>query len=327
MLILYNSFFLTKSEKEKIQNKLQENNRNTQREIEISYIIKQIDNWSNKFSPILEIQDISIMKSDEKTIKLKTDYLFLKYKLKSDYIDFFHYFHFIYEIKYFERKHYRPILFSFSYILEKIILLEKSNIHFIGFNHNNIKINIHTSDCILSGFNQCFLNNDLKEIPNDSFKDFQSEYYIFYPIEYHYLKYFIEHNYSSPNIEIFEIIWKEWSSHILKEIQIEESKIFSLKKIYFQYFYSIIHEKREKVINFLENSISNKGSYGCIMLYLYIFSVINNKLPFIDLFLKYIQREKIENKKLLKEYEEILYQLNWEEYIHSDLVKSFKLQI
>jgi hypothetical protein len=63
------------------------------------------------------------------------------------------------------------------------------------------------------------------------------------------------------------------------------------------------------------------------MLYLYIFSVIKNNLPIIDLFLKYIQREKIENKLLLKEYEEIIYQLNWEEYIHSDLVKSFKLQI
>ena len=323
MLILYNPFFLTKSKKEKIQNKLQQNNTDTQREIEISNIIRQIDKWSIHFSPINEIQDISIMKSDEKTIKLKTDYLFLKYKLKSDYIDFFNYFHFIYEIKYFERKHYRPILFSFSYILEKIILLEKENIHFIGFNHNNIKINIHTCDCILSGFNQCFLNT----LNFSLFKNFQSEYYIFYPIEYHYLKYFIEHNYSSPNIEIFEIIWKEWSSHILKEIQIKESKIFSLKKIYFQYFYSLIHQKREKVINFLENSISNKGSYGCIILYLYIFSVINNNLPFIDLFLEYIQREKIEYKKLLKEYEAILYQLNWEEYIHSDLVKNFKLQI
>ena len=77
----------------------------------------------------------------------------------------------------------------------------------------------------------------------------------------------------------------------------------------------------------MEKSISTKGSYGCIILYLYLFSVINNKLPFIDLFLKYIQREKIGNEKLLKEYEEILYQLNWEEYIFSDLVKSFKLQI
>jgi hypothetical protein len=333
MLIVYNSFFLTKSNKQKVQNKLQQNNRDTQREIEISNRIRQMDKWGFHFCPIYKIQDISIMKSDERTLKLKTDYLFLKYKLKSDYIDFFNYFHFIYEIKYFERKHYRPILFSFFYILEKIILLEKSNIHFIGFNHTNIKINIHTNNCILSNFNKCFVNNESQNGENqhpykyDSFKDFQSEYYIFYPIEYHYLKYFIEHNYSSPNIEIFEIVWKDWSSHILKEIQIDESKIFSLKKIYFQYFYSLIHQKREKVINFLENSISNKGSYGCIMLYLYIFSVINNNLPFIDLFLKYIQREKIENEILLKEYEEIIYQLNWEEYIHSDLVKNFKLQI
>lgn len=323
MLILYNSFFLTKSKKEIIENKLQQNNSDLKREIEISNKIKQIDKWSYYFLPITEIQDVSIMKSDEKSLKLKTDYLFLKYKLKSDYIDFFKYFHFIYEIKYFERKHYRPILFSFSSIIEKIILLEKENIHFIGFNHNNIKINSHTSYCILSNFNKCFLNT----FDFSLFNDFQPEYYIFYPIEYHYLKYFIEHNYSSPNIEIFEIIWKEWTSHILKEIRIEESKIFSFKKIYFQYFYSLLQQKREKVINFLENSIRNKGSYGCIMLYLYIFSVMNNNLPFIDLFLKYIQREKIENEKLLKEYEEILYQLNWEEYMYSDLLKNFKLQI
>lgn len=323
MLILYNPFFLTKSKKEIIQNKLQQNNSDLKREIEISNKIKQIDKWSYYFLPITEIQDVSIMKSDERSLKLKTDYLFLKYKLKSDYIDFFKYFHFIYEIKYFERKHYRPILFSFSSIIEKIILLEKENIHFIGFNHNNIKINSHTSYCILSNFNKCFLNT----FDFSLFKDFQPEYYIFYPIEYHYLKYFIEHNYSSPNIEIFEIIWKEWTSHILKEIRIEESKIFSFKKIYFQYFYSLLQQKREKVINFLEKSIRNKGSYGCIMLYLYIFSVMNNNLPFIDLFLKYIQREKIENEKLLKEYEEILYQLNWEEYMHSYLLKNFKLQI
>ena len=323
MLILYNSFFLTKSKQEKIQNKLQQNNSEIKREIEISNKIKQIDNWSFHFLPIYEIQDVSIMKSDEKTLKLKTDYLLLKYKLKSDYIDFFNYFHFIYEIKYFERKHFRPILFSFSYILEKIILLEKSNIYFIGFNHNNIKINIHNHHCLLSNFNKGFLNT----FDFSLFKDFQDEYYIFYPIEYHYLKYFIENNYSSPNIEIFEIIWKKWSSNILKEIQIEESKIFSFKKIYFQYFYSLLHQKREKVINFLENSIKNKGSYGCIILYLYIFSVINNNLPFIDLFLKYIQRENIENNNLLKEYEEIIYQLNWEEYIHSDLLKNFKLCI
>jgi hypothetical protein len=323
MLILYNPFFLTKSKKEIIQNKLQQNNSDLKREIEISNKIKQIDKWSYYFLPITEIQDVSIMKSDERSLKLKTDYLFLKYKLKSDYIDFFNYFNFIYKIKYFERKHYRPILFSFSSSIEKIILLEKENIHFIGFNHNNIKINSHTSYCILSNFNQCFLNT----FDFSLFKDFQPEYYIFYPIEYHYLKYFIEHNYSSPTIEIFEIIWKEWTSHILKEIQIEETKIFSLKKIYFQYFYSLLQQKREKVINFLENSIRNKGSYGCIILYLYIFSVMNNNLPFIDLFLKYIQREKIENEKLLKEYEEILYQLNWEEYMHSDLLKNFKLQI
>ena len=323
MLILYNPFFLTKSKEETIENKLQQNNSDIQREIEISNKIKQMDKWSFYFLPIFDIQDVSIMKSDERSLKLKTDYLFLKYKLKSDYIDFFNYFHFIYEIKYFERKHFRPILFSFSSILEKIILLEKSNIHFIGFNHNNIKINSHTSHCILSNFNNCFLNT----FEYDYFKDFQSEYYIFYPIEYHYLKYFIDHKYSSPTIEIFEIVWKEWSSHILKEIRIEESKIFSLKKIYFQYFYSLIQQKREKVIKFLENSIRNKGSYGCIILYLYIFSVINNNLPFIDLFLKYIQREKIENENLLTEYEEILYQLNWEEYIHSDLLKNFKLQI
>ena len=54
---------------------------------------------------------------------------------------------------------------------------------------------------------------------------------------------------------------------------------------------------------------------------------MNTDLPFRDLFLKYIQREKIENENLLKEYEEILYQLNWEEYMHSDLLKNFKLQI
>jgi len=323
MLILYNPFFLTKSKKEIIQNKLQQNNYDLKREIEISNKIKQIDKWSYYFLPITEIQDVSIMKSDERSLKLKTDYLFLKYKLKSDYIDFFKYFHFIYEIKYFERKHYRPILFSFSSIIEKIILLEKENIHFIGFNHNNIKINSHTSYCILSNFNKCFLNTFVY----DYFKDFQPEYYIFYPIEYHYLKYFIDNNCSYTNIEIFEIIWKEWTSHILKEIRIEETKIFSLKKIYFQYFYSLFQQKREKVINFLENSISKKGSYGCIILYLYLFSVINNKLPFIDLFLKYIQREKIENEKLLKEYEEILYQLNWEEYMYSDLLKNFKLEL
>jgi hypothetical protein len=323
MLILYNPFFLTKSKEEIIQNKLQQNNFDIQREIEISNKIKQMDKWSFHFLPIYDVQDVSIMKSDESSLKLKTDYLFLKYKLKSDYIDFFNYFHFIYEIKYFERKQYRPILFSFSSVLEKIILLEKTNIHFIGFNHNNIKINSHTSHCILSNFNQCFLNM----FNYDYFKDFQSEYYIFYPIEYHFLKYFIDHKYYSPTIEIFEIVWKEWSSHILKEIKIEESKIFSLKKIYFQYFYSLIQQKREKVIKFLENSIQNKGSYGCIMLYLYIFSFINNNLPFIDLFLQYIQREKIENQNLLTEYEDILYQLNWEEYIHSNLLKKFKLQI
>jgi len=323
MLILYNPFFLTKSKKEIIQTKLQQHNSDIQREIEISNKIKQIDKWSFHFLPIYEIQDLSIMKSDETSLKLKTDYLFFKYKLKSDYINFFNYFHFIFEIKYFERIHYRPILFSFSSLIEKIILLEKSNIYFIGFNHNNIKINTQTSHCILSNFSQCFFNT----LDFSLFNDFQPEYYIFYPIEYHYLKYFIDHKYSSPNIEIFEIIWKEWSSHILKEIQIEESKIFSFKKIYFQYFYSLLSQKREKVINFLEISISKKGSYGCIMLYLYIFSVINNNLPFIDLFLKYIQREKIDNEKLLTEYEEILYELNWEEYMHSDLLKNFKLQI
>jgi hypothetical protein len=323
MLILYNSFFLTKSKKEIIQNKLQQHNSDIQREIEISNKIKQMDKWSYNFLPITEIQKLTIMKSDESSLKLKTDYLCLKYKLKSDYIDFFNYFHFIYEIKYFERKHYRPILFSFSSLIEKIILLEKENINFVGFNHNNIKINSKTSHCILSNFNQCFLNT----FDFSLFKDFQNEYYIFYPIEYHYLKYFIDHKYCSPNIEIFEIIWKEWSSHILKEIQIEESKIFSFKKIYFQHFYSLLQQKREKVINFLENSISKKGSYGCIILYLYIFSVINNNLPFIELFLKYIQGEKIENEKLLKEYEEILYELNWEEYMHSDLLKNFKLKI
>ena len=92
MLILYNPFFLTKSKEETIENKLQQNNSDIQREIEISNKIKQMDKWSFYFLPIIEIQDVSIIKSDESSLKLKTDYLFLKYKLKSDYIEFFNYF-------------------------------------------------------------------------------------------------------------------------------------------------------------------------------------------------------------------------------------------
>jgi len=289
------------------ENKLKENNKKTKRELLSSSIIKKIPNWKNLFFVVNDFEETYFQQNHELFIfnNKNTNFILLKYKINNNYNSFF----FNEELNTIQE--IGNFIFSFQSILDKIILLKKNNIHFIGFNYNNIKIN-KNNDCFL-----CNLENsiygDLFE--NYDFNEFSEKYYIFYPLEYHFIRYLILNKINSPTIETIEKIVGEWETKMNEYF--DENNFSILKNIFINNFYSFINQKVEKIYNYINKNINSWSLYGFNILFLYFLYNLNSKNEIIEKIHNFIlfhinKKTEIDEYKLL--FEEMIYSFREEEW-------------
>jgi hypothetical protein len=279
-----------KKDKYKLMNHLTIRDEKTETEIINSNKIKQYTYWNLHFCPIYKITETII----QKPVYTKTDYTLLKYKINQEYKDFY------------KLKNIQQIIFSFLYLLNSLELLKKYNILFLNFNYQNIRIH-QNSHCIIQNF-----NNTISDPFSVNLSDYESSKYIFYPFEYHLLRYLTENKIDSINLDIIHIIWKEW----IYEMKIPE--------IYFKdfSFHHLVHFTKEKLIYLLNEYIYKWYLYGLIILYFpYFYSIPS----VIQLFLQYIKRdEKVMDIKT--RFEEIIYsftELKWKEKFQNKIKIKF----
>jgi hypothetical protein len=288
-----------------IKNKLKENNKKTKREISSSEMIKKIPNWENYFFIVNEIQETCFQQDHELFFfnNKNTNFILLKYKIKKNFKPFF-------LINFSTIQEIKTFLFSFQSILDKLFLLKENNIHFIGFNHNNIKINAN-NDCIICNFENSISTN-INDYLDEQCLD---EDYIFYPIEYHFLRYLINKKINAPTLETIEKFVEEWESKMnsfFDENSFSEKKNKFIKKIY-----PFINKKIQTIYNFINKNINTWSLYGMNILFLYFLynSIHKNEIieKLVDFIIFHINRETdIDNYKLL--FEELIFSIKEEEW-------------
>jgi|APCry1669193181_1035450.scaffolds.fasta_scaffold00190_15 hypothetical protein len=163
-------------------------------EINISNIIKNIDNYYTNYLIIENYDFVNISQLNETTIEkfqLINDikYLIIKYN-KNELIDLNTFLFNLYNAKFF----IFHIIDSFIYILKSLIKLNSNNICYFNLSPENIKFNIDYGEKpMLSNFHSSlqisklsveYITNIIKKINNYTYK----------PLEIHILFYFIENN-------------------------------------------------------------------------------------------------------------------------------------
>jgi hypothetical protein len=243
-----------------IKNQLKENNTKTKREIASSKIIKTIPNWKNLFFIVNDYQETCFQQDHELFFfnNKNTNFILLKYQINKDYNTFFF-------NKDFSIQHISKFIFSFQSILDKLILLKENNIHFIGFNYNNVKIN-KNNDCILCNFENSISTDFINFIDLD-FSEFLEENYIFYPIEYHFLRYLFKHKINSPTLETIESFAEEWEANM--NFIFDDNHFLTIKNNFIKNFYPFINQKVEKIYNYINKNIHSWSLYGMNILFFY----------------------------------------------------------
>jgi len=290
-------------EKTFIKNKLKENNEKTKSEISSSEIIKTIPNWENFFFIVNDYQETCFQQDHELFFfnNKNTNFLLLKYKIKNNYEPFFlNDFSTIQEMK--------KLLFSFQSILDKIILLKENNVHFIGLNHNNVKIN-NNYDCILCNFENS-ISTDFT-----FFSDLSEKDYIFYPIEYHFFCYLITRKITAPTLETIEIFAEEWETKM--NFFFDENLFSEKKNIFINKFYPLINKKVENIYNYINKTINNWSLYGMNILFLYFLYNSPTKNEIIDKIIHFLlfhinHQTPINDYKLV--FEEFIFYVKEEEW-------------
>jgi len=290
-----------------VENKLKENNKKTKREIISSEIIKNIPNWSNLFFIVNEHEETYFQQNHELFIfnNKNTNFILLKYKINNDYKSFF----FNEDLN--TIQNIGNVLFAFQNVLDKIILLKENNIHFIGFNHHNIKIN-KNNDCYLCNFENSICGDLFEKY---DFNEFLEENYIFYPIEYHFIRYLILNKINSPTIETIEKLVGEWESKM--NYFFDENYFSILKNNFIKSIYPFINQKVEKIYNYINKNIDSWSLYGCHILFLYFLYNSNPKNEIIEKIIHFIifhinKKTQINEYKIL--FEEMIYSIKEEEW-------------
>ena len=292
-MILYKKYITEpKEEKYKIINNLTLKDEKVEVEIKNSEIIKKYPYWNLHFCPIYKIIETTIQTPVYSFLEVKKDYTLLKYKINQDYKDFY------------KLKNIQQIIFSFLYLLNSLQILKQYNIVFLNFNYQNIRIH-KNSHCMIQHFNNTGSVN---------FDDYDSSKYIYYPFEYHVLRYLTEHNIDSINLDII---------HIVRKIWISEMKIF-LPEIYLKdiLFDNLINLNKQQLILLLNKNLYKWHLYGLIILYIpYFYSMYS----VIQLFLQYIKRD--DNVLDMKScFEEIIYSITehkWKEKFQNKIKIKF----
>lgn len=283
-MILYKKYTKhPKEDKYKLINRLTIKDETTETEIINSKKIKKYTYWNLHFCPIYKITETTIQNPIFSFFETKPNYTLLKYKINKEYQDFY------------KLKNIQQIIFSFLYLLDSLKILKKYNILFLNFHYQNIRIH-QNNHCIIQN-----LNNNPFSV---NFADYESSKYIYYPFEYHVLRYLTEHNIDFIHLDIIHIVWKEWISEMKTIIPEKYLQDFS--------FHSLLHLTKQQLIHLLHENIHDWYLYGLIILY---FPFFYSMPSVIQLFLQYIKRD--ENVIDMKSrFEEIIYsyaELEWKE--------------
>jgi hypothetical protein len=310
MILIKNVHIQKNREKIETINKLKENNLKLKNEIISSKIIKNMNNWEKNFCVIIEYKETFFQQNHDIFVfnNKNTDFMLLKYKINHNYNDFFSYFNFkennitIQQIK--------KILFTLKYLIDKLYLLHKKEIHFIGFNYNNIKINNNCDPLICN-----FENTIFEKLNSNYFNIYSNELYIFYPIEYHFLRYLFVNNIQSPSLESLEQFVEEWENNMFfyfKQNLFDEIKINFINE-----YYSFINKKTEDIYIYITKNINLWGLHGLNILFLYIFVILPNKNELIDKMIQFLIHSLI-NKLSFEEYiilyEKLIYSISEEDW-------------
>jgi hypothetical protein len=292
-----------------IKNQLKENNKKTKREIASSKIIKNIPNWEKLFFIVNDFQETCFQEDHELFFfyNKNTNFILLKYQINKDYNTFFF-------NKDFSIQNISKFIFSFQSILDKLILLKENNIHFIGFNYNNVKIN-KNNDCILCNFENSISTDFINFIDFLDFSEFLEENYIFYPIEYHFLRYLFEHKINSPTLETIETFAEEWEAKM--NFIFDENHFSTIKNNFIKIFYPFINQKVEKIYNYINKNIHSWSLYGMNILFFYFLYKFFSKNEIIEKIIHFIifhinHKTDINDYKLL--FEEMIFSIKEEDW-------------
>jgi hypothetical protein len=292
-----------------IKNQLKENNKKTKREIASSKIIKKIPNWEKLFFIVNDFQETCFQEDHELFYfnNKNTNFILLKYKINKDYNTFFF-------NKDFSIQNISKFIFSFQSILDKLILLKENNIHFIGFNYNNVKIN-KNNDCILCNFENSISTDFINFIDFLDFSEFLEENYIFYPIEYHFLRYLFEHKINSPTLETIETFAEEWEANM--NFIFDENHFSIIKNNFIKIFYPFINQKVETINNYINKNIHSWSLYGMNILFLYFLYKFFSKNEIIEKIIYFIifhinDKTDMIDYKLL--FEEMIFSIKEEDW-------------
>jgi hypothetical protein len=198
--------------------------------------------------------------------------------------------------------------------LDKIILLQENNIHFIGFNYNNVKIN-ENNDCIICNFENSISTDSSNLIDLIDFSEFLEENYIFYPIEYHFLRYLNARNINAPTLETIESFAEEWEANM--NFIFEENHFLKNKNNFINNFYPFINQKVEKIYNYINKNIDSWSLYGMNVLFLYFLYNFFSKNEIIEKMIDFIIFH-INNQTRMNEYkllfEELIFSIKEEDW-------------
>jgi hypothetical protein len=195
--------------------------------------------------------------------------------------------------------------------LDKLILLKENNIHFIGFNYNNVKIN-KNNDCILCNFENSISTDFIDFL---DFSEFLEENYIFYPIEYHFLRYLFEHKINSPTLETIETFAEEWEVNM--NFIFDENHFSIIKNNFIKIFYPFINQKVETINNYINKNIHSWSLYGMNILFFYFLYKFFSKNEIIEKIIHFIIFH-INNKTYIIDYkllfEEMIFSIKEEDW-------------
>ncbi len=265
----------------KIVSKVQVSDKNAENEIEIGNIIKNIYDFINYFSPIIESCPIKVKKIKDKQINkcnIFKQYKNSKFKLmKMVYIKGTTFTNYIMN---FENKNELiiNIINSYNHLLKSLAKLIKVKVVHFDLKGNNILFNSEMKVPIIIDFGLSIpmekIDKHGLELLKRYFYIYAPEYYI-WPIEVHYLNYILHVKDNPSESELLSICSKYTKSNdILKNVfsadflvSYSESCFRQLKK------YNKMSYKNR--ISYILNAWETWDNYALSMLYLKIFLFIN----------------------------------------------------
>jgi len=252
----------------------------TKREIALSeYVRNNIPFWSNFFLPICEVKTTTVRDIYQQTTDLfstsqQTSYVLVQYNFQNDkqhkmFADFFTNIA-LPSLASLPLNQLGDIIYTFQNMINILHLLKEHSIVFLGLNGQNINI-AEDRSCMLVQLCDGIIYRGNMYQQSEKEKENANANAIFYPIEYHFMRYMIENNIDAPTIETIDNVWNEWTTLIINtNTHIVGGALRKLKQRFIDLLYPFLNKKRENVCEYLSSSslVVNWNIYGLNILYL-----------------------------------------------------------